>query len=184
MIEVGGESGENRTGCYRSRILNGEALGCLEPFREILRRRRFHPFPNRSEALKRLPAVSGPIMRWWPTAARAIDAIQPHCSQSGFPPNWHGVMSVRRSAESIFVVRANMHSVGFLGGDSNSRMSSSGISRAGYFSRNFLRSSITAALCDLVSISGSCAPRCGVKMLNHTLSTSGWLVQKLRNSSR
>jgi len=26
------------------------------------------------------------------TAPRPADAMQPHCEQSGLPPNWHGVI--------------------------------------------------------------------------------------------
>ncbi len=43
---------------------------------------------------------------------------------------------------------------------------------------------MTEARCDGVSISGSVAPRCGVKMLNQIFAISGRLLQKARNSSR
>jgi hypothetical protein len=60
-----------------------------------------------------------------------MEAMQPHCSQSGSPPNWQGVIGVERSAEIVSVVRAKMHSLGFLGGEAISRMSAFGISKSG-----------------------------------------------------
>src|SRR5260221_560545 len=39
-----------------------------------------------------------------PTAARPADAMQPQFSQSGAPPNWHGVIFVVKSAEIVVVV--------------------------------------------------------------------------------
>jgi hypothetical protein len=41
-----------------------------------------------------------------PTAASPIDAKQPHCEQSGLPPNWQGVILLFRSAEIVWVVCA------------------------------------------------------------------------------
>jgi hypothetical protein len=55
------------------------------------------------------------------------------------------------------VVLAKMHSFGFFGGNSISRMRDSGISSAGYFTRSFLSSAIVAALCEGDSISASFA---------------------------
>jgi len=42
--------------------------------------------------------------------------MQPHCEQSGVPPNWQGVTRLLRSAVSESVVRAKMHSAGDRGG--------------------------------------------------------------------
>ena len=42
--------------------------------------------------------------------------MQPQFSQSGAPPNWHGVIFVVRSAEIVVVVRAKTHSSGECGG--------------------------------------------------------------------
>ncbi len=47
-------------------------------------------------------------------------AMQPHCEQSGVPPNWQGVILVFRSAENVSVVRAKMQSFGDAGGFRNS----------------------------------------------------------------
>lgn len=125
-------------------ILNGEILPTAEGLRENFCCKFLQSFPTRSDAMKTCPAVRGPATRWCPTAANAIDAMQPHCAQSGLPPNWHGVILVIRSAEMIPVVLAKMHSRGLRGGDANSRMTASGISNFGYLSRN-CRSSVIAA---------------------------------------
>ncbi|MGC1595169.1 MAG: hypothetical protein WA774_07425, partial [Candidatus Acidiferrales bacterium] len=47
-----------------------------------------------------------------PTEANPMDAMHPQDAQSGFPPNWQGVIIVFRSAESVWVVIAKMHSSG------------------------------------------------------------------------
>ena len=44
------------------------------------------------------------------------DARHPHSEQTGWPPNWHGVMRVARSAERHSVLWAKMHSAGEAGG--------------------------------------------------------------------
>jgi hypothetical protein len=82
------------------------------------------------------------------------------------------------------VVLAKIHSAGLLGGEAISLINESGMSSAGYFTRNRLSSAIVEALCEAVSISGSVAPICGVKRLNQTFAISGRQLQKLRNSSR
>jgi len=51
-----------------------------------------------------------------PTAASAIEAMHPHWLQSGSPPNWHGVMAVRRSAEMVCVTWEKIQSDGLAGG--------------------------------------------------------------------
>jgi hypothetical protein len=33
--------------------------------------------------------------------AKPMDAMHPHDAQSGFPPNWHGVIFVLRSADKV-----------------------------------------------------------------------------------
>jgi len=55
------------------------------------------------------PAVTGPRIFLWPTAASAIDAIQPQREQSGLPPNWQGTTFVRKSADNESVVFAKIH---------------------------------------------------------------------------
>ena len=63
-----------------------------------------------------VPKVSPPGSVWWPTAANAIDAMQPQREQSGSPPNWQGEILVFKSAEILSVVREKMHSFGDWGG--------------------------------------------------------------------
>jgi hypothetical protein len=48
-----------------------------------------------------------------------MDAMHPQDAQSGFPPNWHGVIIVFKSAERVWVVSAKMHSSGLCGGEAN-----------------------------------------------------------------
>jgi hypothetical protein len=55
----------------------------------------------RADALKIGPTGINPPIRCEATAAKAIDAIHPQDSQSGTPPNWHGVISVLKSAETV-----------------------------------------------------------------------------------
>ena len=50
-----------------------------------------------------------PGSRYAPTAVSPADAMQPHCEQSGLPPNWQGVMRCSKSAEMQLVVCAKMH---------------------------------------------------------------------------
>ena len=42
------------------------------------------------------------------------EARQPHCEQSGSPPNWHGVIRLFRSAVTDKVVRAKMAHEGII----------------------------------------------------------------------
>jgi hypothetical protein len=44
------------------------------------------------------------------------EAMQPHCEQSGLPPNWQGLILPSRSAVTENVVRAKIHSLGDCGG--------------------------------------------------------------------
>src|SRR5271163_4188678 len=102
-----------------------------------------------------------------------MEAMQPHCSQSGFPPNWQGVILVERSAETVIVVRAKIHSSGLFGGEEIFFMTISGISRTGYLFRSSSSSVIMVVRWTGVRISGSVAPRCGVNRLNQTFATAG-----------
>ena len=73
------------------------------------------------------PTRMPPASRCAPTAFSPADAMQPHCEQSGLPPNWHGVMRCSKSAETQLVVRAKMHSSGLDGGVAYCLTSPSGI---------------------------------------------------------
>jgi hypothetical protein len=66
--------------------------------------------------LKIAPTGIKPAILLEATAARPMDAIQPQLEQSGFPPNWQGVIRVRGSAETVAVVSAKIHSDGLAGG--------------------------------------------------------------------
>ena len=74
------------------------------------------------------PAKSGatgmkPRIWWRVTAASPADARQPQFSQSGAPPNWHGVIVVVKSAEIVVVVCAKTHSSGERGGSAYASIS-------------------------------------------------------------
>lgn len=71
-----------------------------------------------------------------------LDAMHPHELQSGFPPNWQGVIFVFRSAEIVCVVSAKMQSSGLCGGVAICRIKPSGMSSF----RNCLRSSIKSVM--------------------------------------
>jgi hypothetical protein len=115
-----------RPKCYGCRIRNGERTASGERPCANTHRSRPRALPNRSETIKRCPAVSQLTTRWWPTAAKPMEAIHPHRSQSGSPPNWHRVTRVLRSAEKVVVVRAKMRSFGGGHGVTKSRKISSG----------------------------------------------------------
>ncbi len=83
--------------------------------------------PTANDALKIAPTRRPPGSRCRPTAARPADAMQPHCEQSGMPPNWHGVILVEKSAETHSVVCAKMHSSGDSGGSASASISAFGI---------------------------------------------------------
>ena len=42
--------------------------------------------------------------------------MQPQLAQSGFPPNWHGVIGLLKSADTQAVVNAKIQSFGEWGG--------------------------------------------------------------------
>src|SRR5271154_1293088 len=69
------------------------------------------------EDLKIVPTASIPPSLCAPIEANPMDAIHPQAAQSGLPPNWHGVIFVSRSADSVCVVRAKIHSSGLCGGE-------------------------------------------------------------------
>src|SRR5579875_2626755 len=140
--------------------------------------------PIFKEALKIAPTGTNPANLWAATAASPIEAMQPHDSQSGFPPNWQGVTWVLRSADIVCVVNANTHSCGLCGGEANCRISPSGMSNFRNFWRNCSNSAMTWARSSGVRTSGNCSPFCGVKMLNQIFSTSGRGVQNSRNSCK
>src|SRR3954466_11543010 len=60
-----------------------------------------------------------------------MEATQPHCEQSGLPPNWHGVTTVFRSAEITVVVCAKIQSSGDVGGIPQSLICASNMSSFG-----------------------------------------------------
>lgn len=57
--------------------------------------------PIRTDALKILPTEITPPNLCAAIDANPIDAMHPQDAQSGFPPNWHGVIFVRRSADNV-----------------------------------------------------------------------------------
>src|ERR1700722_999851 len=136
------------------------------------------------DALKIRPTGIRPPSLWAPTEAKPMDAMHPQDEQSGFPPNWHGVISVLRSADNVLVVCAKIQSAGVRGGDGNSWMSTSGMSSFGYLRRNRIISEIAVARSSGPSISGRLSPICGVNRLNLTFLISGRGVQNFKKSSR
>src|ERR1700693_5778244 len=79
------------------------------------------------------------------TEAKPIDATHPQDAQSGFPPNWHGMIFVSRSADNVWVVSAKTHSLGLCGGEANCRITACGISSFGYCFRNCVMSAMACA---------------------------------------
>ena len=49
-------------------------------------------------------------------AASVAEAMQPQFAQSGFPPNWHGVIGFSKFDDTHAVVFAKMQSSGECGG--------------------------------------------------------------------
>ena len=80
---------------------------------------RVRHWPMTMEALKIAPTGRKPPNLWAAMDARPMEAKHPHDAQAGFPPNWHGVIFVCRSAERVWVVSANTQSFGFCGGVAN-----------------------------------------------------------------
>src|SRR5271170_1883499 len=107
------------------------------------------------EALKIVWSGMIPPSLYFATEAIPIDAMQPHDSQSGRPPNWQGVISVFKSADNVLVVSAKIQSLGECGGEENWRMSASDMSNFGYRFRSSNKSEMTCFLSSGVSISGN-----------------------------
>ena len=80
---------------------------------------RAHHCPMAIEALKIAPTGRKPPNLCAAMDASPMEAKHPHAAQSGFPPNWQGVILVCRSAERVWVVSANAQSFGFCGGVAN-----------------------------------------------------------------
>jgi hypothetical protein len=79
-------------------------------------RRRETALPTANDALNTCRTRMPPGSRCRAIASRLADAMHPQLEQSGLPPNWHGVICRRRSADTHSVVRAKVHSVGEAGG--------------------------------------------------------------------
>ena len=58
-------------------------------------------WPMAMEALKIVPTGRKPPNLCAAMDAKPMEAKHPHEAQSGFPPNWHGVIFVCRSADSV-----------------------------------------------------------------------------------
>src|ERR1700679_2614986 len=112
-----------------------------------------------------------------------IDAMHPHCEQSGSPPNWHGSTIVLKSAENERVVCAKTQRSGDAGGRRNSLITLAGISNFGLLSRRRSNVATTLLRSSAERISGLFAPRCGVKKLIQIFSTLEFADQKSTNSS-
>src|SRR5271157_5051242 len=106
------------------------------------------------EALKMLPTERIPPNLCAAMDAKPMDAMHPQEAQLGFPPNWHGVIFVSRSADKVWVVSANTQSWGLCGGEANCRITTSGISSFGYRLRNSNISAMTRLRSSGVRISG------------------------------
>src|ERR1700730_1018620 len=89
------------------------------------------------------PTGTNPKIGGRPPAVSPADARQPQLLQSGAPPNWHGVIFVVKSADTVIVVRAKTHSSGDCGGAAYASISPCGIFSFGYRSRNAIRSATT-----------------------------------------
>src|SRR5215831_16616571 len=72
--------------------------------------------PTLSEAKKMDFTGNNPSSRYSPIAFNPAEATQPHCEQSGLPPNWQGVILPCKSAVTESVVRAKIQSSGDRGG--------------------------------------------------------------------
>ena len=111
--------------------------------------------------------------------------MQPHCEQSGVPPNWQGVIFVFRSAEYVSVVWAKMQSLGDAGGFRNSS-----IMRVMHIDQGIALPQIHQLFNDpfpLVPASESLvqlAPCCGVNKLNQMRFVSLCALQNRVKSSR
>jgi len=76
-----------------------------------------NPSPTLFETVKIFDTGINPASWYLPMDASPAEAPQPHSEHTGCPPNWQGRICVVKSAEMQFVVCANMHSSGALGGE-------------------------------------------------------------------
>jgi len=97
------------------------------------------------EVLKMDPTESMPPNLCAAIEAKPMEATHPQDAQSGFPPNWHGVIFVSRSADNVWVVSAKTQSWGLCGGEANCRITASGMSSFGYCFRNCTMSAMARA---------------------------------------
>src|SRR5438132_6395782 len=111
-------------------------------------------WPILTEALKMLPTERIPPNLCEAMEAKPIDAMHPQDAQSGFPPNWHGVIFVCRSADKVCVVRAKTQSLGLCGGEANCRITAAGMSSFGYCFRNSSMSAMARSRSSALKISG------------------------------
>src|SRR5581483_10176456 len=65
--------------------------------------------PMALEILKIVPRRTPGSSSLCPSPANAMEAMHPHCEQSGSPPNWQGWILVFKSAETVSVEPAKMH---------------------------------------------------------------------------
>jgi hypothetical protein len=72
--------------------------------------------PSFFETVKSDPICTNPPSLYLPNAASPAEAKHPHSVQTGFPPNWQGVMGVVKSDDTQLVVCAKMQASGELGG--------------------------------------------------------------------
>src|SRR5688500_535129 len=140
--------------------------------------------PICNDRSKIAPTRRPPGSLWRATAAKAADAMQPQLAQSGFPPNWHGVMRVLKSADTPAVVRAKTHSCGECGGAMYDSIMPFGMRSFGHVVRSRIRSSTTRRRSDSVSRSADSSPTCGVYRLIHNCETASFADQKFTNPSR
>src|SRR5579872_3717459 len=68
----------------------------------------FHDLAQCRRTPKNVPRGHGSNNLSMSDRSQSHGRMQPHCEQSGVPPNWHGSTFVRRSAESERVVLAKM----------------------------------------------------------------------------
>src|SRR5262245_26414188 len=108
--------------------------------------------------------------------------MHPHCEQSGLPPNWQGVIRLSRSAVTLSVVRAKMHSLGDCGGSSYPRRTLSGSSSFGKSGFRLANWSSTRSLSFGARISSTFSPTWGVNRLNQIFRISDLSDQNWENS--
>src|SRR6266404_567149 len=143
---------DKRLGC--AEFLTNQSLLC-RTFLRFLAISEMRPWPD---ALKIVPTERIPPNLCEATAARPMDAMHPQDAQSGLPPNWHGVIFVRRSADNVWVVSAKTQSCGLCGGEANCRISPARMSSFEYCFRNSIMSAMACARSSALKISGIRSP--------------------------